>query len=91
MVTADDAWAALSKALEEEVPLCEGDDLFTADRLAPEDAAFCLALCAACPVLAECRAYATAARPASGYWAGRQYGKQTGRKSRAKARAPAEA
>ena len=72
---ADAAWLVLSAALEDTVPPCAGDDLFTADSPSKDDQDFMRSLCAMCPLLAECHAYATAARPAAGFWAGTLRGK----------------
>jgi len=79
---ADAAWLVLSAALEDTVPPCADDPLFTADSPSKDDQDFMRSLCAMCPLLAECHAYATAARPAAGFWAGRQRGV----KSRGKAK-----
>lgn len=70
---ADDAWHALSASLEDSEPLCNGIDLFTADRLPDEDRAWCASICARCPVAAACDAYATADKVTSGFWAGHFY------------------
>lgn len=72
-VTPEAAWTALSTALDDYAPPCTDDPLFTADKLAPEDQAFCAALCEGCPVAPECEAYAVTAKVQAGYWAGHQY------------------
>ncbi|WP_183084999.1 WhiB family transcriptional regulator [Mycetocola manganoxydans] len=64
----------LVTALLDGEPSCRGDDRFTADSLANEDAVSCRKICKACPVFEVCRAYAAATRPAAGMWAGRRYG-----------------
>lgn len=53
---------------------CKDDDRFTADSATlPDSARTMAALCAECPALAACDAYATAALPAAGFWAGQWY------------------
>lgn len=74
-MTAEDlAWQALSDVLDEVTPRCDGIDAFTVDKPPPADQEFMASLCAACPVLPECSAYVAAAKPAAGFWAGRQFG-----------------
>jgi hypothetical protein len=72
-MTADDAWGDLSASLEDSEPLCNGLELFTADRLPDEDRAWCASICALCPVTDLCDAYATAAKVTAGFWAGHFY------------------
>lgn len=72
-MSADEAWHALSASLENSEPLCNGDDLFTADHLSDEDREWCASVCGRCPVQEACDAYATAAKVNSGFWAGRSY------------------
>ena len=50
---------------------CLGQEQFLSDD--EEDQAKALALCDACPVLAECQAYTRAAKPTFGVWAGHRY------------------
>ncbi len=71
--SAESAWEALHASLCELLPPCHARDLFTADRLSDEQMTECAAICQRCPVLELCDAYATAARPPSGFWAGRFY------------------
>jgi hypothetical protein len=78
-VTADAAWDALNEALEDYAPPCNGRALFTADSRTDEQRALCASISARCPVADLCDAYATAAKVASGFWAGRSY-PQRGRK-----------
>lgn len=68
------AWADLRRALQHMTPAWEGDDRFTNDDTTDDDAL--RAMCISCPILAECRAYATYARlhRIAGYWAGRRRG-----------------
>lgn len=73
VVTADDAWDALSAALARIAPACDGEALFTADRLTPEQRAACAAVCGRCPVEELCDTYATTAQVESGFWAGHSY------------------
>lgn len=69
-MNADTAWDALNVALVKEVPGCSGLDLFTADRRTDEQRALCASICARCPLVDPCHAYATTAKVDSGYWAG---------------------
>lgn len=79
-MTPEDAWDALDAALEDYEPPCRDDPLFTtAERLSPQDHAFCEALCTGCKVLDLCDAYATKADVRMGFWGGHphtQKGKQ---------------
>lgn len=70
---AERAWDALHASLREFLPPCADRALFTFDRLSDEQMTECASICAACPVLELCDAYATAARVQSGFWAGRFY------------------
>lgn len=54
-------------------PECLGLDLFTANRLSQPDMRVLQAICDECPLLAACRAYATAARPLAGFWGGKYH------------------
>lgn len=71
------AWGELQDALATHEPPCQGDDRFIRDgrndRLTDDLAK----VCRACPVLAECRSYATKARPhaMAGYWGMKWRGK----------------
>ena len=67
-----DEWATFVRALESVRPACAGDPRFIADRIRPEEAHALAQKCSACPVLALCNAFAEAALPASGFWAGRK-------------------
>lgn len=69
--------AALQQALRQETPACDGDDRFTASRSSPlrgEEKKDLYLTCFDCPIFEQCSAYATAAKPAAGYWAGKNYG-----------------
>lgn len=79
-MTAAHAWEALSDALTATAPACEGDDRFTDDGRSETTNADLESICAACPVLAECRAYALAESRhlIVGYWAGRRRGTRQG-------------
>lgn len=68
------AWTNLTRALQTTTPSCEGDSRFTSDDTTDDDAL--RVMCISCPVLAECRAYATYTRQhrIAGYWAGRRRG-----------------
>lgn len=55
---------------------CADDVRFTTDRpavLTPADVSEMRAMCASCRVRPQCAAYAAAALPPVGFWAGRQY------------------
>lgn len=66
-----DEYAALHEAMKRSAPACRGNDAFTADRVPPDELTRLASICRACPVLSECDAFATAARPEAGVWAGR--------------------
>ncbi|MEL5990732.1 WhiB family transcriptional regulator [Microbacterium phosphatis] len=63
-------YRALSEALKTEPTGCRNDDRFTSDRLEARELPELAAICATCPVLELCTAYARAARPDEGFWAG---------------------
>jgi hypothetical protein len=63
-------YSELVEALRGTPPSCAGDDRFTAERLTSVDTAEMEAMCAACPLVSLCRAFAAEAKPAAGYWAG---------------------
>lgn len=73
MTQSTDAYLSLMAAMDDNEPVCLGDDLFTADTVAKEDADFMATLCAACPLVTLCRAYAQLERPKAGFWAGKKY------------------
>lgn len=77
MIGSETGWAALQEALARYGPACEGDERFIADGRSSTLSADLAAVCATCPVLAECRTYATKARPhaMAGFWGGRWRGK----------------
>lgn len=77
MSTAAAAWTQLSAALLSHEPACAGDPRFISDGRTPTLSADLAAVCATCPILAACRAYATTARPhtMAGFWGGRWRGK----------------
>jgi hypothetical protein len=61
---------------ETPAPPCTGDDRLTLElsELAPNEATHLgFTVCMACPIKPECIAYADAARPPVGVWAGRTY------------------
>ena len=70
------AWDGLSDALTASEPACAGDDRFTDDGRADTANADLAPICARCPVLEACRAYALAESRyiITGYWAGRRRG-----------------
>lgn len=84
MTRASDAYAALIRAVETTCPPCRGDDRYLSDHgPIPEDMA---AMCATCPVMDLCCAYALADRPQAGVWAGERWDKprRPGRPSKRK-------
>lgn len=72
-MNADDAWQALSDALDEYEPPCEDRPLFTADTITADQQALCESICARCRVTDLCDAYAEASKPTVGFWAGHRY------------------
>lgn len=72
-MSADEAWDALNAELEEVAPPRDGLDEFTADRLSDDERELCELICARCPLLDLCAAYATAAKVPSGFWAGHSW------------------
>lgn len=74
-----EAWAELVDAMATHEPACKDLDLFIADEHTRADIAACAAVCAECPLLPECDAYARVARPTAGVWAGK---KRNGRRSK---------
>lgn len=74
-----EAWEALVDAMENHRPACRDLDLFTTDDLTKADVAACAAVCAECPVFAQCEQYRRIARPAAGVWAGKRSNGRPGR------------
>jgi hypothetical protein len=70
MTAASDAYQALHTAMETMSPLCRDDSRFIDDTINP---ARVVELCRVCPLFAACRAYAIAARPKAGIYAGRRW------------------
>ena len=71
MTTTAEAWAELQAAMSDTPPACAGDPTFTLDGLSNDELAECAEICASCPLLDLCSEYATVARPAAGFWAGK--------------------
>ena len=71
MPTVAEAWAALQTAMESTPPACADEPEFTADRLSDDEIERCREICQGCKVLELCSQYATVARPAAGFWAGK--------------------
>lgn len=65
-----DEYRALTEQLRTITPSCAGMAEYTADRVSPEDAERMAGICAGCPLLARCAAFAEASKPAAGFWAG---------------------
>lgn len=76
-VNADELYIELLDAMETHEPACRGVDLYTQDDPKPADLRVCAPICDACPLKPECAAYAEAANPAAGIWAGKTYGRKT--------------
>ncbi|WP_298944045.1 WhiB family transcriptional regulator [uncultured Microbacterium sp.] len=70
------AWDALSDALTTSTPACDSDARFVADLPSAADVAHMRGVCASCPILAECAAFADASPrwSMSGFWAGMKRG-----------------
>lgn len=64
-------YGELQRALRETPAPCRDVDAFTADRIDDDTAAMLAEICAGCPVIDLCRAYADRGHP-GGYWAGRR-------------------
>ncbi|KAA9148571.1 hypothetical protein F6B41_02795 [Microbacterium lushaniae] len=77
-------YAALLEAIKTEEPGCENDDryILEPEQLHPDEITDMRATCTACPLLALCAAYADAARPTGGFWAGGHDGRSRKRKDR---------
>lgn len=63
-------YRALTDGLRTYTPSCAGMDEFTAGRVSPEATERMAGICAGCPLLEQCRAFATASKPTAGFWAG---------------------
>lgn len=72
-----DEWAALTRAFEKKPAACAGRNEYVLDRVGPALALTMAERCSLCPVLDECRAFAEASRPTSGFWAGAPWPRPT--------------
>ncbi|RKE60516.1 WhiB family transcriptional regulator [Microbacterium sp. AG238] len=83
-MTAASAWAELQDALAATTPSCAGDGRFTDDGRADSANAQLVEVCATCPVLDACAAYARAEKNHRlvGFWAGRRRGTHRDRVSK---------
>lgn len=70
------AWTALQQTLFVHDPACRDDLRFTDDGRSDAFNSDLVPICAACPVMEQCAAYAAAAPRYSltGFWAGRRRG-----------------
>lgn len=70
------AWDALSDALAVATPACEGDSRFIADALSAAEQERLRKVCASCPIMAACAAFADASPGWSmaGFWGGSKRG-----------------
>lgn len=59
---------ALTDRLRTTRPACAGMPEYTADRITAEDRERLAGICAGCPLIAECRAFAIASKPTGGFW-----------------------
>jgi len=78
-------YAALIAAFADDTPACAGDDRFVLDRenQTRSDIDAMRSRCDACPVYALCDAYAAAAKPKGGFWAGEYGARSYKRRARA--------
>jgi hypothetical protein len=69
-------WGNLQDAQAGSTPSCNNDARFIADDHSKSLTTELATLCSTCPILAECRAYATRVGPyrLAGFWAGRWRG-----------------
>lgn len=70
MTTAEDALKALDLAMQDVDPACQGDGRFVLDDQPAHTLRY---ICNECPLIELCRAYAKAAKPPAGVWAGRRW------------------
>lgn len=68
----EDEYTALLAAMKRSAPACHGDDAFTSDTVAEAEIGRLASICRACPIFAECEAFAAASRPSVGVWAARK-------------------
>lgn len=68
-------YVALMQAMADKIPLCLNDARFTDDDANLDHLR---EVCTFCPVLTWCKAYAKAARPEGGIWAGMRFDKKGG-------------
>lgn len=75
-MSAANAWADLQRALMASDPACRDDARFVDDGRSATANRDLASVCASCPILAECRAYARAAprHAIVGFWGGRRRG-----------------
>lgn len=65
----------LTEKLKDATPGCAGIPEFTADKVDAETAAMMADICAHCPLLARCEAFAVSSHPTAGFWAGQTWRK----------------
>ena len=58
----------LTDRLRTTVPHCAAMPEYTADGISAEDRERLAGICASCPLLSECRAFAIASKPTGGFW-----------------------
>ncbi|MDL5350558.1 WhiB family transcriptional regulator [Microbacterium sp. zg-YB36] len=71
-------WESLATALEGTKAACADDERFIRDRedMHADDLDHMRRICDGCPLFALCAAYANAAKPTGGFWAG-DYGSRS--------------
>lgn len=62
--------AALTRAMEDDPPACDGLEVFTGTFYDPEQTEMMRGICRSCPLNDLCHAFAIAGKPAAGMWAG---------------------
>ena len=70
MSRTSEAWAAMTTAMIDTAPACQGDDRFTDDEQAISELA---PICRGCPLFDLCATFAELERPKAGTWAGKRY------------------
>jgi hypothetical protein len=69
-VTPDEAYAPLALALREFEPPCNGQAEFMSPSTTELEQAVCASICAGCPLIEMCDAYATKSKVDIGFWGG---------------------
>lgn len=74
----DPEWIALQRAMQHDDPACVDMPEFVAEPedIRPDTIQAMKRICRACPLAEPCAAYALAARPTGGMWAGTHYSRK---------------